>query len=112
MWSAEARALGAEAAPPRGRTAGPAYREGVLEVGGSIAFRDMFHSGRLAIVAVQPRRAGALHLTIAAQGGEPVCALATEEAAECRWIPIWTEPVILTLENPTNEPVAYYLVTN
>jgi hypothetical protein len=112
-WSVRARALGAAAVPPRGRTAGPAYRDGVLAAGEATAFNDMFHSGRLAIVSVAPRGGTAFTLRVENAQGVEICSeFAGDSPAQCRWTPIWTEQVRIEIVNRSGGRAQYFLLTN
>ncbi|MCR9129876.1 MAG: hypothetical protein NXI12_10155 [Alphaproteobacteria bacterium] len=112
-WASRAEALGAEPVPPRGRTAGPAYRDGLLSSGGSAAFTDIFHSGRAAIVSLAPRGDGAFVLRVRDEAGTEICRQVAESGpAECRWTPVWTAPVRIEVANLSGAPARYFLLTN
>ncbi len=112
-WSMRAQELGAAAPPPRGRTAGPAYRDGVLAAGESADFNDMFHAGRAAIVSVAPRGGTAFILRVRNAQGAQICAEFAEDGpAECRWTPVWTEQVRIEIVNLSGRRAQYFLLTN
>ncbi|MGY6532339.1 hypothetical protein [Glycocaulis sp.] len=113
-WRARAEALGETLPPLRGRTAGPAYRNGVIGPGEAALLRDSFHSGRAARVSVQTRGSGTLRLAIRrADDGETLCeTLVTAAPVTCQWVPVWTEPFHIEVTNLTAGTVAYYLITN
>jgi hypothetical protein len=112
-WSERARALGAAPVPPRGRTAGPAYRDGVLAAGEAINFNDMFHSGRIAIVSVAPRGGTGFVLRVENAQGVEICSeFAEDSPAQCRWTPIWTEQVRIEIVNRSGGRAQYFLLTN
>lgn len=113
VWSAHVQALGGESIPARGRTAGPAYREGVLAVSENARFNEMFHAGRAAIVSVSPRGGDAFVLQVRSAEGEEICRELVEDGpAECRWTPVWTEQVRIEIANLSGRPAQYFLLTN
>lgn len=112
-WSLRAQELGADMPPPRGRTAGPAYRDGVLAAGESADFNDMFHAGRVAIVSVAPRGGTAVVLRVRNAQGAEICAEFAEDGpVECRWTPVWTERVSIEIANLSGRRAQYFLLTN
>jgi hypothetical protein len=113
LWAERAAALGAGSLPPRGRTAGPAYRDGLLSGGERAGFTDTFHSGRAAIVSLAPRGEGAFVLWVRDESGAEICREVAEAGpAECRWTPVWTAPVRIEVANLTGAPARYFLLTN
>lgn len=112
-WREQAAAMGETLPPLRGRTAGPAYRNGALGAGETALLRDSFHSGRTARVSVQTRGAGTLRLAIRRPDGEMMCeTLVSAAPVSCQWVPVWTEPFHIEVTNLTAGNVAYYLITN
>ncbi len=113
-WRDRADALGETLPPLRGRTAGPAYRNGVIGPSEAALLRDSFHSGRAARVSVQTRSSGTLRLAIRrADDGETLCeTLVGAAPVTCQWVPVWTEPFHIEITNLTAGTVAYYLITN
>lgn len=113
VWSARVQALGGDSIPARGRTAGPAYRDGILAVGEDARFNEMFHAGRAAIVSVSPRSGDAFVLQIRNAEGAEICReLAEDGPAECRWTPVWTDQVRIEIANLSGRPAQYFLLTN
>lgn len=111
-WEMMAMEQGAEPVPDRGRTAGPAYRDDRLGAGEELTLREVFHSGRTAVIVLRPREGGIFRLQ-ATNGTETICEMEARDApAECRWTPIWTEPVDVRVTNLTGRDASYFLVTN
>lgn len=111
-WAALAIEQGAEVSFVRGRMAGPAYREDLLGGGEELTLREVFHAGRTAVIVLRPRDDGQFRLT-ATNGDTVVCTVeANAVPAECRWTPIWTEPVDVRVTNLGPREASYFLVTN
>lgn len=104
--------LGAQQSPQRGRTAGPAYRNGDIPPGGQAAFREIFRSGQTAVIALAPRNAERMKLAVTTSNGQSVCEVEGQQRIECRWTPIWTEPVTIEVSNLTTGRAEYFLITN
>lgn len=111
-WAEQAAELGAATIPPRGRTAGPAYRNGELSAEGQTVFSEIFHSGRTAVISLAPRNQARMLLSVTTDDGRELCEQAGSGLVECRWTPIWTEPVRVEVANLSGRTAQYFLVTN
>ncbi|UZK67485.1 hypothetical protein [Sphingomonas sp. M1-B02] len=114
-WRALAQAQGVrDKAPPfRGRALGPAYRQGVLAPGASLATEQVFLAGQKAVVALVPEPARALNIRIQSRDRKNICErAAAAPRVSCAWLPLFTSRVEIRVVNQGPSSARYYLVSN
>lgn len=114
-FRATATARGIPATPPlRGRALGPAYREGVLAAGASLATSQLFLAGQKAVVALVPANGGTLAMRVGEAGAaNAICERAVSAPrGGCAWLPLFTRRVEIRITNRHSAPIRYWLVSN
>ncbi|MBD3775265.1 MAG: hypothetical protein IE921_17000 [Rhodobacteraceae bacterium] len=107
-WSAS---LPADSSPPmRGRLLGPAYRSGTLPPGKSISTEQLFEGGRQAQVSISGKNHAPLRVMIQDRRNNNVCDPAPGNPRNCRWTPAYSSRYEITVSNPGDQPVTYFLV--
>lgn len=101
----------ASAEPPlRGRTLGPAYRNGTLPPGGTVRLTQLFDGGRTARVAIATPGKAPLGFAVIDGEERAVCPPATGTERECSWVPLYSGRYEIVLSNGSDQQAGYYLV--
>ena len=114
QFRTRAEAAGFKTTPPfRGRALGPAYSQGTLAPGASLATSQIFLAGQKAVVALVPDRGGKLAIRVGEAGGTAICERSiAPPRGGCSWMPVFTRRVEIRVSNPDRRPVRYWLVSN
>lgn len=98
-----------QAPPMRGRSLGPGYRSGQLSPGRSEQLEQVFLSGKRASVALSAPSGARLKLEVQDRKDEAVCGR-EGNPNHCHWVPLFTDRYRITIVNPGQSAVRYFLV--
>lgn len=98
-----------QAPPMRGRSLGPGYRSGQLSPGRSEQLEQVFLSGKRASVALSAPSGARLKLEVQDRRDEAVCGK-EGNPNHCQWVPLFTDRYRITIVNPGQTAVRYFLV--
>ena len=108
LWGAQPGVVTAE----RGRLLGPGYRTIVLGAGSDFHTRQIFTGGQTARVELLALSGGAFSLSVAEDHGAPLCRrTASQGRVACAWVPLYSLPHEIVIDNQRAEPAKFYLVT-
>lgn len=115
LWAHQAVLWGAKPQPVpvrRGRILGPGYRQLVLAPRAQFRTRQLFAAGQGARVELMALSEGAFSLTIVDPAAGEVCRRnGTMGELACAWVPPFSAPHDITVENSQSRPARFYLVT-
>lgn len=95
--------------PMRGRTLGPAMRSGSILPGQSNDLSQTFLSGQKATIVARSSEGNSLQLSVYDNSGGETCTQASARAL-CAWIPIYTSRYTISVSNPGQTEINYFLV--
>lgn len=104
-----ARYAGLDETPMRGRTLGPAVRSGFIAPGQSKSLDQTFLSGRKATIAARSSDGRTVRLGVRDRSGRETCEKASVRPL-CAWIPIYTSRYTISVSNPGDQRIEYFLV--
>ena len=104
-----ARFAGLDEIPMRGRTLGPAVRSGFIAPGQSKSLDQTFLSGRKATIAARSSDGRTVRLGVRDRSGRETCEKASVRPL-CAWVPIYTSRYTISVSNPGNQRIEYFLV--
>lgn len=114
-WAHQAVLWGARPArvtPPRGRLLGPGYRTITLGAGADFHTRQVFVGGQTARVELLSLSGGTFSLSVAEDQSAPLCRRTAEAGRiTCTWVPLYSRPHEITVDNARAQPGRFYLVT-
>lgn len=114
-WRRKAAQMGAHISTDtfRGRTLGPAYRQGRVGPGASFHTRQSFNAGQRAEISVVPQDDAPLSLSVTDDDGRQICDVApSTRNLGCRWVPTFTGSSDINVDNSNDRAVAFYIVLN
>ncbi len=115
-WIREAIHLGVDPGPDqiwRGRTLGPAYRNGRVIGHGVFRTRQTFNAGEKADIAVVPTQGGALGLDVEDGDGKSICSVGpSTRDLGCDWVPAFTGGSAIAVHNDAEDAQSFYIVLN
>lgn len=108
LWGALPAMIPAE----RGRLVGPGYRMITLNPGSDFHTRQVFTGGQSARVEVLALSGGGFTLSVSEDQSAPLCRRSADSGrVACVWVPLYSLPHEIVVNNVRAQPGRFYLVT-